>query len=84
MGEKNINIQSDDSVLVEEFKNGSRMAYNLLVQKYQKRIYWVIRKMVLDHDDANDITQDVFIKIYSSLHDFRGIRNSLPTFTGSL
>lgn len=72
MGEKNINIQSDDSVLVEEFKNGSRMAYNLLVQKYQKRIYWVIRKMVLDHDDANDITQDVFIKIYSSLHDFRG------------
>lgn len=72
MGAKEINIQTDDSVLVEEFKSGSRMAYNLLVQKYQKRIYWVVRKMVLDHDDANDIVQDVFIKIYTSLHDFRG------------
>jgi RNA polymerase sigma factor (sigma-70 family) len=72
LGAKEINIQTDDSVLVDEFKNGSRLAYNLLVQKYQKRIYWVIRKMVLDHDDANDIAQDVFIKIYTSLHDFRG------------
>ncbi len=72
MGAKNINIQTEDSVLIEEFKTGSRQAYNLLVQKYQKRIYWVVRKMVIDHDDANDITQDVFIKIYQSLNDFRG------------
>jgi RNA polymerase sigma factor (sigma-70 family) len=72
LGAKNINIQTEDSVLIDEFKSGSRQAYNLLVQKYQKRIYWVVRKMVIDHDDANDITQDVFIKIYQSLHDFRG------------
>lgn len=72
MGAKNLNIQTEDSVLIDEFKTGSREAYNLLVRKYQKRIYWVVRKMVLDHDDANDITQDVFIKIYQSLNDFRG------------
>ena len=72
MGEKIINIQTEDHVLIGEVKNGSRSAFNILVQKYQKRIYWVIRKMVLDHDDANDITQEVFIKIYQSIGDFRG------------
>lgn len=72
MGEKIINIQTEDHVLIGEVKNGSRSAFNILVQKYQKRIYWVVRKMVLDHDDANDITQEVFIKIYQSIGDFRG------------
>ena len=72
MGEKIINIQTEDHVLIDEVKNGSRSAFNILVQKYQKRVYWVIRKMVLDHDDANDITQEVFIKIYQSIRDFRG------------
>ncbi|MBI5402402.1 MAG: sigma-70 family RNA polymerase sigma factor [Ignavibacteriae bacterium] len=40
--------------------------------KYQKKIYWVTRKFVLNHDDADDITQEVFVKLYKSLSDFRG------------
>ncbi|MBE2254692.1 MAG: sigma-70 family RNA polymerase sigma factor [Ignavibacteria bacterium] len=59
-------------MLIDEFKNGNINAYNTLVRKYQKKIYSLIRKMVLDHDDASDITQEVFIKLYSSLKDFRG------------
>lgn len=59
-------------MLIDSFKNGNRNAFNLLVRKYQKRIYMVIRKMVLDHDDADDITQEVFIKLYRSIVDFRG------------
>lgn len=46
-------------------------AFNLLLSKYQKRIYWHIRKMVIDHDDADDITQDTFVKVWHSLQNFR-------------
>ena len=72
MSEDDININSDDTDLIESFKNGNRTAFNYLVLKYHKKIYWVIRRMVIDHDDADDITQEVFIKIYRSLNDFRG------------
>jgi RNA polymerase sigma-70 factor (ECF subfamily) len=68
----NININSEDSDIIESFINGNESAYNYLVLKYQRKIYWVIRKMVLDHDDADDITQEVFVKLYKSLKDFRG------------
>jgi len=47
--------------------------------KYQKKIYWVIRKFVLNHDDANDVTQEVFIKLYKSLGNFRG-KSALFTY----
>lgn len=67
-----INIDSDDLEIIESFKKGNEQAFNALVNKYQKKVYWIVRKMVIDHDEANDITQDIFIKIYSSLHDFRG------------
>lgn len=67
-----LNINSDDELLIAAFKAGSQNAFNLIVRKYQKRIYMLIRKMVLDHDDADDITQEVFIKLYGSLNNFRG------------
>jgi len=69
---KNINIQTEDSELIECFLNGDKSAFNLIVLKYQKKIYWVIRKMVLEHQEADDITQEVFIKLYTSIKDFRG------------
>ena len=46
--------------------------FQLLLREYQERIYWAIRKIVIDHEDANDVTQDVFIKVYSSIRKFRG------------
>ncbi len=67
-----INIDSDDIEIIDSFKKGNEHAFNILVNKYQKKVYWIVRKMVIDHDDANDITQDIFIKIHSSLKDFRG------------
>lgn len=68
----NINIQSEDRDIIESFITGNKNAFNFIVLKYQKRIYWLIRKFVLDHDDADDITQEVFLKLYKSLEDFRG------------
>jgi len=52
----------------EETRN---YAFNLLVRKYQSKIYWTIRRMVIDHDDSNDVTQDVFIKIWKNLDGFK-------------
>ncbi|GAB3920034.1 RNA polymerase sigma factor [Mucilaginibacter myungsuensis] len=46
-------------------------AFNLLIKKYQQKIYWHVRRMVIDHDDADDVTQDVFVKIWKSLINFR-------------
>jgi len=42
-----------------------------LVQKYQEKVYWSIRKMVIDHDDANDVVQDAFVKVWKNLEKFR-------------
>ncbi len=44
----------------------------MLVRTYQQRVYWLVRKMVIDHDDANDLTQEIFIKVHKSVDRFRG------------
>lgn len=46
-------------------------AFNLIVTKYQERIYWVIRKIVISHDDADDVVQNTFLKVWSGLDSFR-------------
>ncbi len=45
--------------------------FNMLVRTYQQRVYWHVRKMVIDHDDADDLTQEVFIKVYKAIGNFR-------------
>jgi RNA polymerase sigma-70 factor (ECF subfamily) len=52
----------------EESKNYS---FNLILRKYQERLYWHIRKMVVNHDDADDVLQNSFIKIWNGLNSFR-------------
>ncbi|MGX5818551.1 RNA polymerase sigma factor [Chitinophaga lutea] len=45
--------------------------FTLIVRKYQERLYWHIRRLVLDHEDANDVLQNVFIKVWKGLENFR-------------
>ena len=45
--------------------------FNMLVRAYQQKVYWLVRKMVIDHDDADDLTQEVFIKIHKAIDNFR-------------
>ncbi len=47
------------------------VAFNQLVRKYQQKVYWHVRKMVIDHNDADDLTQDVFVKVWKHLENFR-------------
>jgi RNA polymerase sigma-70 factor (ECF subfamily) len=49
-----------------------RDAFPILVKQYQQRIYSVVRKMVISHDDADDIVQDVFVKVWNNLDNFKG------------
>ena len=49
-----------------------REGFAKLVSEYSEKLYWQIRKMVLSHEDANDILQDVFIKAWVNLENFRG------------
>jgi len=46
--------------------------FNLTVQKYSKRLYWTIRRMVVSHDDADDVMQETFIKFWTTLDSFKG------------
>ncbi len=46
-------------------------AFELLVKSYQQRLYWHIRKIVMNHDDADDILQNVFIKVWKNVDGFR-------------
>lgn len=63
-----------DSELIAEFKSSdarqSDRAFTELVRRYQERVYWVCRRYTQDHDDADDIAQNVFIKVHSALRQF--------------
>ena len=55
------------------FRSGEtrNYAFNLVVRKYQERLYWHIRKIVIQHDDADDVIQNTFLKVWSGLDGFR-------------
>ncbi len=63
----------EDKELLAQFKEPSTMerAYTAIIKKYQERLYWHIRRMVVDHDDANDVLQNMFIKVWKGLANFR-------------
>ena len=71
----------NDNGLLKMFKSddSKNTAFKLLVQKYQERIYWHIRKMVIYHEDADDLVQESFIKIWNNMAKFRG-ESSLYTW----
>ena len=53
-------------------EDSKRKAFSALVGLYQQRIYGIVRKMVIDHDDADDVVQEVFVKIWHNLDKFKG------------
>ena len=67
----------DDRALLEAFALEATRdkAFAELVKRYQQRLYWHIRRMVVSHDDADDVLQNVFIKVWKALPAFRGEAN---------
>ncbi len=63
---------SRDADILESCRRGDRSAFNLLVRKYQDRVYQVVQRIVSNPDDARDIAQEVFIKAFQKVSTFRG------------
>jgi len=63
----------DDAIILEKFADEKTRdeAFSLLLEKYQQKIYWHVRRFVLDHEDANDLVQDIFLKVWKNLDKFR-------------
>jgi len=64
--------QNNDSELVKRVQQGDKRAFELLVLKYQHRIYSLVSRLVRDNDEVQDVVQEAFIKAYRALPNFRG------------
>jgi RNA polymerase sigma factor, sigma-70 family len=62
----------DDIVDLLKDPQRQRVAFTQIVTEYSERLYWHIRKMVLSHDDANDLLQNTFLKAWVNIDSFRG------------
>ena len=67
------NDTTDDQILsLCQEKTKIEQGFKLLMLTYQERLYWHVRRMVFEHDDANDVIQNTLIKVYKSIHKFEG------------
>ncbi len=66
-------MHPDDKELLLEFRDPSQKerAFTAIIKKYQEKLYWHIRRMVVNHDDAIDVLQHMFIKVWRGLDNFR-------------
>lgn len=62
-----------DKELLEKYRSADTKSYafNLLIKKYQQKVYWHVRRLIIDHDDTNDVVQTTFIKVWENLDGFR-------------
>lgn len=63
----------EDAQILEKFADPRTRdeAFASLLKKYQQKIYWHVRRLVVDHDDADDLVQDIFVKVWKNLENFR-------------
>lgn len=68
-----MNREPDDRELLISFKDPatSEKAFTQIIKKYQEKLYWHIRRMVVSHEDTNDVLQNVFVKVWNGLANFR-------------
>ena len=64
---------SSDTELLVQFRNPitKEKAFTSIIKKYQEKLYWHVRRMVIEHEDANDVLQNVFIRVWNGLENFR-------------
>jgi RNA polymerase sigma-70 factor (ECF subfamily) len=66
-------VTTHDTELLSLFHDPAtkEKGFTQIIRKYQERLYWHIRRMVIGHDDANDVLQNVFIRVWNGLENFR-------------
>lgn len=64
---------ASDAELLVEFRNAAtkERAFTAIIKKYQEKLYWHVRRMVIQHEDANDVLQNVFVRVWNGLENFR-------------
>lgn len=67
-------LPREDTELIERLRQPAtcRQAFNEVMRLYSEPLYWQVRRMVENHDDANDILQNTFLKAWQSVEGFRG------------
>lgn len=65
-------VDEQELVTALQTEDAKEAAFRDLVSQYKERLYWQIRHMVLDHDDADDVLQNTFIKIFRNINSFKG------------
>ncbi len=65
-------IEEETLVIDLQTKSRQAQAFEVLVNTYKERLYWQIRSIVLNHDDADDVLQNTFIKVYKNIDGFKG------------
>ncbi len=65
--------QLDDTELLIRFREPAtkESSFTLIIKKYQEKLYWHVRRLVVDHEDANDVLQNMFVKVWNALDNFR-------------
>ena len=63
-------MDKSDVELIESFLDGGEGAFNEIVERHKKRIYYAAYRMVKNHEDAMDLSQEVFIRAYKSIRHF--------------
>lgn len=68
-----IELYTDEQIVSWcQSSDSTNRGFKLLMQKYQERLYWHIRRMVVTHEDTDDVLQNAFIKVYKNIGNFRG------------
>lgn len=67
-------MNEQEERLIKDLQNPKTQskAFNELVKLYKTRLYWHIRKIVISHDDTDDVLQNTFIKVFKNIHGFKG------------
>lgn len=67
-------MPAENTELVERLRDPARVreAFGEVIHLYSEPLYWQIRRMVQNHDDANDLLQNTFMKAWQSIENFRG------------
>lgn len=66
------NVSEQELITLLQHENTREKGFRILVLQYQERLYWHVRRIVKTHENANDVTQNTFVKIYRNIDKFKG------------
>lgn len=70
----------DDKNIIHSIERNPEEGFRLLLKKYQQPVYWHIRRMVVSHDDAQDATQETFVRVFRSFGSYKGGQGSFRSW----